>query len=83
MMLLVAEEHPAAPPYLWHLDRFRRCDQILRWLLQNKLTGMRFIQWVRNDHEGSILQAGGYVLQKLDNERGLRKVIGGVDYLLS
>lgn len=83
MMLLIAEHHPAAPPYLYHLDRFRRCDEILRWLLKNKLTGMRFVQWVRNDHAGSILKAGADVLRRLDREAGPRAIIGGKDYLLS
>lgn len=83
MMLMVAQDHPAAPPYLWHLNRFRRCDQILSWLIRNELTGMKFIQWVRNDHGGSILNAGAAVLQKLDRESGPRKIIGGKDYLLS
>lgn len=83
LMLEVNQGHPAGPPYLYHLDRFKRCDEILRWLIRNKITGERFIGWVRGEYEGSILRAGAAALQAIDRESGPRKIIGGKDYLLS
>ncbi len=83
LMLIVMDDHPAAPPLLYHVDRFRRCDEILRWLINNYLIGRKFVEWVRHEHGNSILRAGAHVLMKIDRDRVIKPVIGGRDYILN
>lgn len=83
LMLMVMDGHPSVPALLYHLDRFRRCDDMLRWLIRNQLTGAKFLEWVRHEHGGSILKAGAFVLQRLARDHSMPRIIGGRDYLLS
>jgi hypothetical protein len=65
LMLEVMDGHPKLPEHLVHINRFERCDEILRWLIKNEITGARFVEWVRFEHRGSVLQACNTILAGL------------------
>lgn len=83
LMLIIIDDHPSIPAMLYHIDRFHRCDEICRWLINNHLIGKKFIDWVRFEHKNSILSAGAFVLSKLEKAPAPRPVIGIKDYRLN
>lgn len=82
LLLQICDGHPGLPPYLYHLTRFRRCDEILGWLVQNRITGKRFLEWVVGEHNRSILNAGAQVIARLEREKKSRPILADQDYLI-
>jgi hypothetical protein len=66
--------------YLWHWNQHRRCDQILDWLIQNRLTGGRLSSWISGQFRGSILEPLRHILQRIDRDPEPKPVIVGTDY---
>lgn len=67
--------------YLHHFDQFHRCDDMLTWLISNRLTGKEFLEWTKYHFSGSMLDTSRYILSKLEKlGRGeRRRVILGRD----
>lgn len=64
----------------WHLDKLVRCDEVLSWFIKNRLTGKRFLEFLR-EHQGLVLEVASEVLRRLDREAKRRPIIHGRDYL--
>jgi tRNA A37 threonylcarbamoyladenosine biosynthesis protein TsaE len=79
--LMVMDGDASAAPLLYHLDKYRRADELLKWLIRNGLTGRRFVEWVKCEHGNSVLKAGAYLLMKIEHEKKTRPVLIGDDYL--
>lgn len=82
LVLKVCDGDPNALPYLWHLDQFHRCDEILEWCIGSRLTGKEFTQWVKGPFRGSALAAGNAVLKRLEKVSGPRHLITGRDLIV-
>jgi hypothetical protein len=65
-MFQVMENNRECLPYLHHLDSYVRCDEILLWLIKNKLTGKNFIEWSKTHFGASMLRMTQFVLGKLE-----------------
>ena len=66
-------------PVLHIIWNFTRCDDILRWLWKNQLTGFRLLSWLRLEFRNSPMGLVKYVLGRLDHEKkGL--IIYGKDW---
>lgn len=62
------------------LETFRHIDPLLTWLVRNKITGQKFINWVNFEHCGCVFAAGRTVLEKLHHPV---KMIDGYDVSFS
>ena len=58
---------------------FTRCDDILRWLISNKITGYRLLSWFREDCHKSVLEMGSYILSMI-KKQSKAPVLYGVDW---
>lgn len=84
MMLTVAHGHPRAPFLLWQLDTIAARSKdirvcllpILHWLIRNRLTGEKFVQWVDHDHQGSVLLMTAHVRMKISKDQEMKKIYG-------
>ncbi len=48
--------------------QYKRFDLILMWLVVNNMKGMKFVEWVRVEHENSPMSAGIYILRKIEKD---------------
>lgn len=71
--------HPVLP-ILHFLTRFKRCDEILNWLLKNRLTGNEIVLAVKYQFQNSQLTFVKWVLSRIDKNKELKPIIVGVDY---
>lgn len=71
MMRSVTEGHVELGPLMWNLLYYKQCEQILAWLLRNKITGKKLLDWWTVSHEKSYLNLATYVIRKIekDNEK--------------
>lgn len=61
---------------------FYRCDEMLQWLIVNKLTGLALYDWSHSESfAGSYFQTAKFVLTKVKREKELQAVIGGKDFI--
>jgi hypothetical protein len=83
LMMRVMDSKPEILPYLHFLDRFARCDDILRWLIENRLTGQSFLEWAKQSFDISMMNMASFVLKRVekDNSRDIRPIIMGKDFL--
>lgn len=68
---------------LYHFDRYRRCDDMLKWLIANHLTGREFVAWMDFHFGRSILRAAGHILMRIGKESQPQAVKVGRDYLVA
>ena len=69
-----------APPHgvtsrLHYLDTFfprHKLESALKWLVRNKITGQRFVDWIETDCFGSQLEMHRKLLQIVEKERYMR-----------
>lgn len=61
------------------IHNFTRCDDILSWLIRNKITGYRLINWFKEDCHKSVLEMGSYILSVLKRD-AKTPVLYGVDW---
>lgn len=80
-MLRVMMGNSEVLPYLYHFDSYRRCEQMLNWLIKNQLTGKEFLAWVKFHFNVSMLEVGRFILAQIDHEKGHRPVLLGRDIL--
>lgn len=78
-MFTVMDGQQEILPYLHHFDCFRRCNEILTWLIQNRLTGKEFLSWVRGHFGQSMLEVSRMILMRIDREKETMPVLWGRD----
>jgi hypothetical protein len=66
--------------YMYMLDHFTRCDDILDWLISHHLTGDKFIEFVDREFDGKVLTMSSLVLKYLNREKETKPIYAGKDY---
>lgn len=67
--------------FLMHVNRHRRADEILKWLIKTNLTGENLFEWIKIEMRGSILGTMKFVVMQIDKDSEIRPIIAGRDYL--
>lgn len=68
-------------PFLHYLDSWRRCDEMLQWLVRNHLTGKEFILWTQFNFGASMLSMAQYITRRLEKDSEGRPTLLGRDVL--
>lgn len=63
----------------WH--KMRRCDEVLDWCIQNKITGKNLYDFINKLTAGGVLSSYQYICMRIDREKAPRPIIAGKDYL--
>lgn len=79
LMHQVMDHQPAILPTLHFLDRFVRCDEMLQWLVDNKITGKEFLNFVHFKFPESQLSMAKFILKRIKKSRDDGKVFQGRD----
>lgn len=82
LMLLVADGDPGIPRVLYYLDRLKRCDEILLFLVSQKLVGKKLAESIKAEHDNSILNLAKWALLKIDRALEVRPIIAGKDFIV-
>lgn len=85
LMLLCMDSERENPQmhYALHMcSQFYRCNDMIVWLIRNRLTGKNLLEWIRFEHGGSNFQMAKYVLTKVKREKLLQPVIAGQDFII-
>lgn len=69
---------PEGTAYIFELQDFVRCDDILDWFIRNELTGRKFLYFVRE--QGGPLNAGREVIRRLEGLAQVRPIFSGRDF---
>lgn len=79
-MFKVMDGNPDVVRYLHHFDSYTRCEDMLKWLIKNKLTGNEFIHWAKNTFGVYYLAVGKFILEQLNKDDSY-KILHGRDFL--
>lgn len=55
-------------PVLHFLDQFKRCDDMLRWLIRSRLTGWNFWHWSQGQFGRSLDGMARFILSQLEKD---------------
>lgn len=58
--------------YWW--DQHHRCDDVLRWLIKNRLTGYNLVTWLDEHYSRSILEPLKWILMRVDRGNEMRTI---------
>lgn len=78
-MLKILDGQPELPTLLWHFDKLSRCDEVLDWLIKNRVTGKRLVEFYET-YNCSILSCASDILKRINAETVAGKIIAGKDY---
>ena len=54
---------------VFHLHKhYRDCDMILKYLIRYKLTGYKLANWIKFEHDNSMLKAFNHVLRQIKRD---------------
>lgn len=81
LMLLVINDNPQLLPIMHQLLHYRHCDNFLRWLCLNKITGSNLIDWLKVCHNNSILNMVKFIIKSCEKNKELRPVMLGKDWI--
>lgn len=81
LLFRVLDDEPKLLPTLHQLDHYVRCDDMLRWLIQNRLTGKNLLSWMNLYFPKSILNMPEFILFKIKKDLEQKPVVYGKDYL--
>jgi hypothetical protein len=70
-------------PIMYHFNNYRRCDQMLVWLIRNRLIGETFLSWMRINHKNSPFLTAAFVLSKVKKEKNVQPVLADKDFLIN
>lgn len=75
---VVADGELETAPLLYQVANLTQADDVLRWLIQNRITGKRFLHWVKFEH-GSLLKAMAHAVNTVNRETMMRPLFAGKD----
>ncbi len=81
-MLLIGDGVISIPHYLYYLDRLTRCDEVLDFLIREKLIGQKLADCIQFEHGNSVLRFAQWAIMKLDHEKKMKPIIAGKDFQL-
>jgi hypothetical protein len=68
-----------ALPILHFISNWYRCDQIISWLIENRITGTQLCQFANKQFGNKLLSMCQFILMKLDHHNEVRPVYVGKD----
>ncbi len=81
LILKVADDQFDALPILYQLEGFVHSERMFKWLIQNGITGKEFIKIYQINFKLSWLGLGKWLVQMVNKDNQIRKVIAGRDYI--
>jgi hypothetical protein len=68
-------------PVLCYLASYRRYDQILTWLVQNRMTGYNFRQWIALQWGNRLMGMAQEILRRIDRDTEVKPIFYGKDFV--
>lgn len=79
LILMVWDGDDRTLRHLWMVNNLYRADEVLAYLIQNRLTGKRLVAFIEEDHKGSLLKAMCEVLRRINRDLEAKPLIVGKD----
>jgi hypothetical protein len=65
---------------MYQLDKLKRCDEVLAWLVRYKKTGSEFKDFIIHEFKGSWFQMAKWVLSRIDRDLETRRTLSGKEF---
>lgn len=79
LCLVVVDGHLPVTQLLYWLSSLHRFDEVLEWLIRNKITGKKLVGYFENEHEASLIKFSAYVLRRVNRDLESKPLIVGKD----
>lgn len=81
LMHTVIDGLPDLIPIAHQLSHYTSCDCILKWLIRNKITGKTFQDWIKVDHDNSVLAMVKFIIKSYNKSREDAPIILNKDWI--
>jgi hypothetical protein len=68
-------------PIMHQLSRYKTCDNILRWLISNRITGHNLADFVKVQHENSIMSMVKFIVKNQTKSKEEKAIVLGKDWV--
>ncbi len=66
--------------YMHQLDRFLHCDNILKWLIQNRIIGKTLQEWIEINFNRSTLSMVQFIIKYREKNSEYKPIIKNKDW---
>jgi len=81
LMHKVIGGYPPNVAVMHQLSHYRFCDGILRWLIASDITGFNLADWLKINHNNSILGMVQWIVKKHNKEKAFKPILYGRDWI--
>ena len=71
----------AVVPILHQLSHYVFCDSLLRWLVKNRIVGNNLIEWLKIEHDGSVLGMVQFIVKHHNKNKEIKPIILNKDWI--
>ena len=79
-MKAVIDDHPPCVPIVYQLSKYRTCLNILKWLFYANIKGKNLVEWLKINHENSILGMVKFIQMHHNKDKEKKPIILGKDW---
>ena len=70
-------------PIIYQMSSYFRFEGCLNWLYENKITGKTLLDWLKIEHDGSIMGMMQFILMKINKNKTIMPILANKDYIIS
>lgn len=68
-------------PIMHQLSHYRDCDKILKWLIRNKIVGFNLFDWLKIEHQNSLMSMVKFIVKSHNKDREEKPIILNKDWI--
>lgn len=81
LMLIVIDNNMALVPIMHQLSHYRDVNKFLKWLIMNRIIGFNLLDWLKINHNNSVMGMVKFITRYHNKELEDRAIILGKDWI--
>ena len=81
LMLEVINGNPFVVPIMHQLIHYKDCNKFLKWLIKNQIVGYNLLDWIKVEHQSSVLGMVQTIVKYNNKNREIRPMLLGKDWV--
>lgn len=67
-------------PVMHQMSRYADCDKFLKWLIENRITGLVLSDWLKNYHKNSVMGMVKFIIKSHNKDRQEQAILLNRDW---
>lgn len=81
LMLRVTDDNSSLIPIMHQISHYRYRNNILRWLIHNRIIGNNLLEWLKIDHDNSVMGMVRFIIKSNNKDKEFKTIIMHRDWI--